>query len=444
MYLNMVMSAVIITLCIGALLSYVLLFAGNSGQQNSPDVLVRAAYVYVNIDNQNVNIDEDYINRIEQGNVWIQILDKAGKCLYEYNVPKDIPREYSIFELTEYCMKSDELPGYTLFYSTLKNAENYGVIIGCDSDVVRKISYIDDVTIANEWLLMALIFLVTAIIVVVASSLIFSRKISRPVADIIENISEISYGEYVEKEQKSNLFKDVFVKLKRLHNTLKQNEKMRAEWIANISHDLKSPLSTIKGYAEILQNSEYEITKEEVGMFANEIHNAEETMYTLIEDLKTSQKLKEGKIVLNKSDNDVVEILHSCVKDVDSNLLGNSKVIFNNKESIIISCDRELIKRCFQNIICNAFIHNPNEIILTIEVNQKEHYVEIIIEDNGIGMAEKDKEHIFERYYRGTDSQKTNGTGLGLAIAKEIIEVHNGKIDVTSIAGNGTKFNIVL
>ena len=236
----------------------------------------------------------------------------------------------------------------------------------------------------------------------------------------------------------------MFVKLKKLHNTLKQNEKMREEWIANISHDLKTPLSTIKGYAEILQNSEYETSKEEMSMYASEIHNAEENIHTLIEDLKMSQKLKEGKLVLNKSDNDVVEILHTCIKEVDNNMLGNSKVIFNTKERIIVNCDRELIKRCLQNIICNAFVHNKDEIILIIDVKEKEKNVEIVIEDNGRGMSETDKAHVFERYYMGTDSKKTNGTGLGLAIAKEVIEAHNGKIDVTSVLGNGTKFNIVL
>lgn len=444
MYLKMVMTAVITTLIIGGLVSYFLLFDGKSSDQYSPENLAITASGYIKINNDDIVVNEGFKRILDEGEVWLQVLDKEGKCVYDYNVPADVPSKYSMLELVEYCMKSDELSGYTLFYLQLDDNKDYGVVTGCSSDKVKKILYTYDATTNNDWLSVVVILMLTAIIVVVISSFIFSRRISRPVTDIIENINEIAYGKYIEKEQKSSLFKDVFVKLKKLHGTLKQNEKMREEWIANISHDLKSPLVTIKGYAEILENPKYETSKDEMRVYASEIHKAEENMYSLIEDLKMSQKLKEGKIILNKGNNDIIEILQCCMDELDASIIRKSKVIFNNEQKVIVNCDRELIKRCLQNIICNAFVHNKDDITLTIEVNENEKNAEIIIEDNGRGMSEIDRSRIFERYYRGINSQSTNGTGLGLAIAKEVIVAHGGTIEVESTEGKGTKFKIIL
>ncbi len=342
----MVMTAVVTTLIIGGLVSYFLLFDDKGSDQYSPENLAIAARGYVKINEQGIVVNKNYKKNLDEANVWLQILDDDGRCVYEYNVPSDVPDEYSISELVTYCMKSDELEGYTLFYAQLVDKKDYGVVTGCSSDRIKKILYAYDINTNNDWLSVIVILMLTAIIVVVVSSFIFSRKISRPVTDIIENINEIAYGEYVEKEQKSSLFKDVFVKLKKLHSTLKQNEKMREEWIANISHDLKSPLVTIKGYAEILENPKYETSKDEMRVYASEIHKAEENMYTLIEDLKMSQKLKEGKIILNKVNNDIIEILQCCMDELDASIIRKSKVIFNDEQKVIVNCDRELIKRC--------------------------------------------------------------------------------------------------
>ena len=106
--------------------------------------------------------------------------------------------------------------------------------------------------------------------------------------------------------------------------------------------------------------------------------------------------------------------------------------------------DVKLMERCITNIICNAFVHNDKDVEVKISVAEDDGNIIIRISDNGKGMPAKDMPHIFDRYYRGTGSGKTEGTGLGLAIAKEIVLLHGGRIDVKSVSGKGTEFTISL
>ncbi len=444
MYLRMVMTAVVLTLTLGIFICYFMLFSGKNYDQLSSYSLATSADTYVNITDGKVEVNDKYMNRLINSDIWLLVINKEGKSIYEHNVPEDVPREFNMFDLTSYCIKSDVLEGYTLFFSYFDEYEDYGVITGCSSNKVKKISYVDEGGLTNDWLLVLLIFIMTAIVVVTISSMVFSRKISRPVSDIIDNINEIAYGKYVEKEQKSNLFKEVFGKLRKLDYTLKENQRMKEEWIANISHDLNNPLSTIRGYAEMIKCTKYELAREEVFTYASEIQKAEKNMRTLIEDLKTNQKLKEGKLNLDMSVEHINEIIYECIEEVES-IKGESTIDFNPTDDIKLKCDRNLMKRSLQNIIYNAFVHNQDKIVLHIEIKKSnEDKIEISIEDNGKGIEKNDIVHIFERYYRGSRSKKKTGTGLGLAISKEIIEAHGGRIGVESEENEGTKFNIFL
>ena len=123
----------------------------------------------------------------------------------------------------------------------------------------------------------------------------------------------------------------------------------------------------------------------------------------------------------------------------------HDKTVQLNKEcEAKCGIDVKLMERCITNIICNAFVHNDKDVEVKVSVTESGDDVIICISDNGRGMPEEDVPHIFERYYRGTGSGKTEGTGLGLAIANEIVLLHGGRIDVNSKPGKGTVFKIRL
>ena len=444
MYLKMIIAAIVATIGIWLILCYLLLFGDRVADDNLPQYLIWSVEENVNID-EIITVDDDFIKKLDEGNIWMQILSDDGSVLYEYNVPQKIPQKYSLFDLVEYSMKSDQIEGYTLYTMQFQSKQCYGVVLGCDSDDISKDSYSFKNNGVNVFLAVIILLVATAITVVVMSSFLFSKKISQPVADIIDDINKIEKGKLIIIDNDRNdLFKNVFVKLTKLQQSLNENEKMREEWIANISHDLKTPLSTIRGYAEMMKDKKYTFSDEQIQLYAGEIYKAEGNMETLIADLRISQKLKEGKVVTNKEVIDVVDVLKECIMELDDNLVADSEIVFEVTKEIKCNCDKVLLKRCLQNIISNAFIHNREKIILQIDAYMDEGTVHICIKDNGKGMSEEELKHIFERYYRGTSSNESKGTGLGLAIAKEIVLIHNGKISVKSILGQGTEFNIEL
>lgn len=237
------------------------------------------------------------------------------------------------------------------------------------------------------------------------------------------------------------IFSEVFCELGKLREKLKQTKCQRMEWTANISHDIKTPLSTIKGYAEVLADDEYDFTGEEVKQYMSETLKAEKSIEELVEELNLSSKLSEGKYLLKKEKVNLTELINECIAKVDSNMMGDSNILLNSDEDVILEGDRKLLKRCFLNVMYNAFVHNKAGITLNIRIQKSGHIV-LTFTDDGIGMSQEEASRIFERYYRGTNSQKTKGSGLGLAIAREVVVVHGGSISVETELNKGTSFII--
>lgn len=240
------------------------------------------------------------------------------------------------------------------------------------------------------------------------------------------------------------IFKTLFITMSQFMKNINLSEKFRDKWFEDMSHDIKTPLSSIKGYAEIIQETTYSFTSDELKLYGFEIKKAEQRIENMIEDLKMSKKLKEGKIILKKERVDLCDLIRECISEIDSALIGNSKIIFDIKQEIYYICDRKLIKRTMENIIQNAFIHNDKsiELYINIEITNKKIY--ICIKDNGKGISKEECGHIFERYYRCKESERIKGQGLGLSIVYEIIKAHKGTIKVNSIKNLGTEFIIEL
>lgn len=240
------------------------------------------------------------------------------------------------------------------------------------------------------------------------------------------------------------IFKTLFMTMSQFMKKINLSEKFRDKWFEDMSHDIKTPLSSIKGYAEIIQETAYSFTSDELKLYGFEIKKAEQRIENMIEDLKMSKKLKEGKMILKKEKVDLCDLIRECISEIDSALIGNSKIIFDIKQGIYYVCDRKLIKRTMENIIQNAFVHNDKSIELSIDIEIVNEKINICVKDNGKGISKEECSHIFERYYRCNESKRIKGQGLGLSIVYEIIKAHKGIIKVNSIKDLGTEFIIEL
>lgn len=218
-------------------------------------------------------------------------------------------------------------------------------------------------------------------------------------------------------------------------------EKMRREFSANVSHELKTPLQSIIGSAELLRNNL--VKEEDVPRFIGHIHTEASRLVVLIEDiirlseLDEEQKMQEEEISLYQI---AEEVLESLQAEAEKRKI---KLKLNGKEGTMIGVYR-LLHEVIYNLCENAMKYNVDDgsVFVTIEERGKE--AGIIIEDTGIGIPLEHQSRVFERFYRvdKSHSKKNGGTGLGLSIVKHAVNYHNGKIELTSEEGMGTKIEI--
>ena len=440
-YYKSIISAVILIVAIWIAASMLLVFSNNEVDENLPQYRILAANSYITISDEEVNVSQEFLESLSKYDLWMQVLDEDGNAIYQENVPLGVPQKYTAIQLVDACLKSDKIPGMTVYASDIETAPGYCVLIGCDSHVVNKLSYSFVENGRDEISKVLIIFVLVLISVVILYSFLFMKRITEPIGNIMGAIGKIDDEQFDMPVYHGQIFSEVFCELGKLREKLKQTKCQRMEWTANISHDIKTPLSTIKGYAEVLADDEYDFTGEEVKQYMSETLKAEESIEELVEELNLSSKLSEGKYLLKKEKVDLTELINECIAKVDSNMMGDSTILLNSDEDVILEGDRKLLKRCFLNIMYNAFVHNKSGITLNIRIQKSGHIV-LTFTDDGIGMSQEEASRIFERYYRGTNSQKTKGSGLGLAIAREVVVAHGGSISVETELNKGTSFII--
>lgn len=445
-YLKILIVAVTASIVLSGVLCFVLFLLGRPADPDMPQYLVRHIRLHLAISQSGITLDEEGSERLKHHDVWLQVINGSGEVLFEENSKGDLPSKYSLIELTNAVLNSNRVGNYTVYMADIPDADGYAVLLGCDSRLVTKYTY--NASGENTVIIVGcilVIFVVTGL-AVFFSAIVFSKKITNPVGDIIEDIDKIQKGEKINHHSNANnkLFANVFESVENLEAILKQNDALRAEWIVNISHDIKTPLSTIKGYSELLYDQDYEYSSEEIRTYAGQMLKSEERIKELVDDLKTSNSLIEGKVTPVLESVDIVDFIEKCISNASTYYVHDKQIQLDKYCEARCEIDVKLMERCITNIICNAFVHNDKDVEVKISVAEEDGNIIIRISDNGKGMPAKDMPHIFDRYYRGTGSGKTEGTGLGLAIAKEIVLLHGGRIDVMSRTGKGTVFTISL
>ena len=225
---------------------------------------------------------------------------------------------------------------------------------------------------------------------------------------------------------------------------LKQVENLRRELIANISHDLRTPISIIRGYVETLQMKEETITVEERSRYINTVRESAEKLDKLVNELFELSKLEANQVQAKKEP----FIISELVSDISNKyqLMAKEKNITINtvlsKDTPPDFADVSLIERVMQNLIDNALKFTPsggNILIKTLKSH--DNNIEISVSDSGIGIPENEREQIFSRYYKANNfTDLKNSTGLGLAIAKKILDLHNSSLDLISKENSGSSF----
>ena len=226
------------------------------------------------------------------------------------------------------------------------------------------------------------------------------------------------------------------------HKNILMNAKMRQEFTANVSHELKTPLTAISGYSELIQNGM--TNEEETIRFAGEIHKSAKRLLTLINDtIRLSQLDTSEQKVIYEAIN-LYKIAEDCVNMLKFSAENHGITISIHGTNAYLEGNKEMLEEVVYNLCDNAIRYNNEGGKVDVTVKPVKGKIYLCVEDNGIGISKEHQERIFERFYRvdKSRSKSTGGTGLGLAIVKHIIQQHGAHMELTSEKGKGTKIEI--
>ena len=401
-----------------------------------------------------VYLSEDGKKIILEKGLWFQMVDNSLKEVYSYNKPLQVPNNYSPIEFI-HSYKYDIANSTVFIYEKNVSGKKYSYFVGMPIEKVAK-RYIQFNPSSVKRLIrkLILIVIINFLFIISFSYFYFSKKIGKPLQKIIDQIVIISEGNYNNNLQEKGLYKNIFKCLNQLTLSLIKNQKQkqsldnyREKWICSISHDMKTPISSIKGFAEILKDEEYSFSGEEFKSYSSIIYDKSLYLESLISDLNFSYRLKNNAIPVNFEIFNLTNFLNNLIKELLSNPNFLKKNIsFNSfSDSIIIKADEHLLKRAFSNLIVNFLIYNNSEAHISVTILEDDDSLVVCVEDNGRGIPTEELPYIFEQYYRGTNTtSNADGSGLGLAIANEIILLHNGKCGIESELGRGTTLKVII
>jgi signal transduction histidine kinase len=292
-------------------------------------------------------------------------------------------------------------------------------------------------TLRSQLLMISGIMLVMAI----ALAVFIARRVSRPIEAINHAARSLASGNYNTRFSGRGYqeIEELSETLNTTADELGKTEALRRELLANVSHDLLTPLTLIYSYAEMMCDFPAEITKEQAVVIMDETKR----LTSLVNDVMDISKLEAGMESLNvsrfnltKSIGETIDVLRKLLKNQ------NYRIDFNHDDDVYICADETKINRAFYNLLVNAVNYSGENRGISAAQTLSGASVRISVTDSGDGICEAELPFIWDRYYRGgkTHRRAVTGTGLGLSIVKKIIETHGGKYGVSSREGKGSTF----
>ncbi|MBD5465675.1 MAG: HAMP domain-containing histidine kinase [Lachnospiraceae bacterium] len=398
-------------------------------------------------------LPEEISHKLEANNAWAFLIDKDTlQVVWETeNVPDNTPDAYTLSDIPDLTI--GYLDGYPTY---MGKAENGIVVLGFPKDSFWKHTRPswDYHFIANlPYTILKILIINTAIILMIY--IIANVKFLKPVKPIINGIQDLSAGKPVHIHEKG-LLSEISANINRTSEILqkqqiqlKRKEKARANWIAGVSHDIRTPLSMIMGYAGQLDNSKN--LSETEHKKAAVIIRQSNRIKNLINDLNLASKLEYDMQPLVRTQENAISIVRQAVVDfmnmsVDTNYPIEWKTS-SNLSACYINIDKNLLKRAIANLIQNSINHNENGCIIYASVDDDENGNCIIcIEDNGVGASDELIAQLNNApHYMVCDTNTTEQRhGLGLLIVKQIINVHNGKVLIDHSKYGGFKVILII
>lgn len=314
-----------------------------------------------------------------------------------------------------------------------------------DNNFIFLNTTLEDINAASTILKRNLIYIIIIIMLLsIVVSFILAKKINKPILNLISSAKELGKGNYDVKFKKSNIAEldELADVLEVAASEMNKTEELRRDLVANVSHDLKTPLTMIKAYAEKVRDLSYK-DKEKREKDLNIIIEEANRLNTLVNDLLDISKIESGANTLNIEEYDLIEDIKTIVKRYEIvKETENYKFELDLPKKAIIEADRSKLDQVIYNLINNAIEHTGDDLVVKIGVAKEKDIYVVKITDTGKGIKEEDKKLVWNKYYKTDKRHKRNvvGSGIGLTIVKGVLESHNFEYGIDSKLNDYTTF----
>jgi len=333
-----------------------------------------------------------------------------------------------------------KLLGYILFFITASFAIGVGVFVF--SLVLDKEKYIQYIALISTTIIIT-------IILVICDYIRRRVMIYTPLQEILDATKALSKGDFKVKLKPKNPYGEydefdlIKVDLNRMANELSKSEMLKTDFIANVSHEIKTPISIINNYVKLLSNDS--LTKEEKDKYLANIKYACSKLSDLISNILKLNKLDNQRLKVDlKKFNLSESIINQIVQFEELIEQKEIELICDIEEDLYIVSEESYLEIIWNNLISNAIKFTEPKGTIKISLKKVENKYQIMISDTGIGMDKETGAHIFDKFYQGDTSRSKEGNGLGLALVKRVIDLLGGSISVESEINKGTTFIVIV
>lgn len=425
---------VIATIAIIAVMSLTTVVFYNMFQSEVMENLQAFAHVLVHDEDIMSEIKSNGLSEESMNHVRVTVVDSEGNVVADSTVTKDkMGNHKDRPEIREAIAKGEGKSIRTS--STLSKSSFYYAIRMEDGNILRLSK---DSQSYLSFLIRISPFFLGVVAVLILISIIFSRLLAKSIVSPIEKMAQ-----NMESDQPVSAYKELtpfLTTIKKQHEDIVRSSKLRQEFTANVSHELKTPLTSISGYSELIESGM--ATDSDVTRFAGEIHKSASRLLNLINDILQLSKLDSMDLTDEFQSVNLTEIAADCVSMLQ--LTADKRMVklkFDEKQRHMVKGSPKMLEELVYNLIDNGIRYNKEQGEVEVTLWEEEDAVRLSVKDTGIGIHEKNVERIFERFYRvdKSRSKETGGTGLGLAIVKHIVVCHKASIEVKSEEGRGTE-----
>jgi signal transduction histidine kinase len=281
-----------------------------------------------------------------------------------------------------------------------------------------------------------------AIVMATVITFIIARRISQPIQALNLAVTKLGKGDFSQRVQIKDRSEigELSNTFNKMADSLEHLENLRRQITTDVAHELRTPVSNIRGQLEAIQDKLLKPDPKSIGS----LHEETMLLSRLIDDLQDLTLVESGKLNMIKQPEDVKAIIFQAFDVMQSRAQSSGLSIKMDVPEELPLCmiDQHRISQVLKNLIANAIIHTPKGGTITVSARKLDNWIEISVTDTGHGISQEDLPNIFERFYRADKSRtrETGGTGLGLTITRRLVEAHGGEINVDSEPGKGSRF----